>query len=187
VLCALPDTKLLIKCAAGEEPEIQASLRQKLQAQGIDPKRIDIQGLWTDQHHLGFYHQVDIVLDAYPFNAAVTALEALWMGVPSLSLTGPQTVSRTGISLMHQLDLVPLVLDSEDRVVKMAQVLCRDLDSLAAIRASLRQRMRTSSLMDARRYVQGLEAQLLGLWQEGAALNTGKSRHEAGDPTWARS
>ncbi len=171
VLRAVPDSRLLIKCAAGEEPEIQESLYKKMHCRGIDPERIGVQGLWSGQLHLAFYHQVDIALDAFPFHAAVTALEGLWMGVPILSFAGDQTVSRTGTSLMHQLDLAPLALKSEEQVTKMAQVLTRDLDSLAAIRATLRQRMMASSLMDRPRYARGLEEQLRILWDSAVAAH----------------
>lgn len=171
VLRAVPDSRLLIKCAAGEEPEIQESLHKKMCCRGIDPERIGVQGLWSGRLHLAFYQQVDIALDAFPFNAAVTALEGLWMGVPMLSLVGDQTVSRTGTSLMHQLDLAPLALKSEEQVIKMAQVLTRDLDSLAAIRATLRQRMMASSLGDIPRYVRGLEEQLRTLWNSAVAAH----------------
>ncbi len=164
VLNTLPESRLIIKCAGGQESTMQSHLHAVLADQGVDPQRVTVCGLWSNQSHLRFYHQIDLALDATPFNGGVTTLEGMWMGVPIVSLTGSLSVSRTGLSLLHQVGLSALAVDTPERFIKTAAVLAEDLPSLAKIRTSLRSRMASSVLCQADRYVTVLEQTLRSLW-----------------------
>ncbi len=132
--------RLLIKCGGGEKPPLQRYLVENLVRQGVEADRVTVCGLWSDQSHLDFYHQVDIALDTFPFNGGVATLEGLWMGVPIISRVGQQTVTRTGLSILHQLGLQALALETDEQFVKMAAVLASDWTSLAKMRAEMRAR-----------------------------------------------
>ena len=130
-------------------------------------------GLLPLDQHLELYHQVDIALDTYPFNGCVTSLEGLWMGVPVISLVGQVTVSRVGLTLLTQLGLEAFAAHSPDQYIKKAVALASDLQSLAKIRASLRQRMLASNLCNPACHARELEAAYRTMWRDYCSARTG--------------
>ena len=99
--------------------------------------------------YLEYYHRFDLVLDTFPYNGHTTNLDALWMGVPVVTLAG-QRVSRGGLSILGNLGLPELAAHNEDEFVSVATRLARDLPrKLAELRKTLRARMQASVLMDA--------------------------------------
>jgi predicted O-linked N-acetylglucosamine transferase (SPINDLY family) len=111
------------------------------------------------------YHRVDIVLDTFPYNGHTTSLDALWMGVPVVSLAGKAPVSRAGLSQLTNLGLPELVAHSEEDYVRIAAELAGDLPRLAHLRSTLRERMENSVLMDAPRFARNVEAAYRKMWQ----------------------
>jgi predicted O-linked N-acetylglucosamine transferase (SPINDLY family) len=110
------------------------------------------------------YHRLDIVLDTAPYNGHTTSLDALWMGVPVVSLAGKTPVSRAGLSQLTNLGLPELVASSETEYVNIAEALARDLARLAELRSTLRDRMKTSVLMDAPRFTGQIEQAYREMW-----------------------
>jgi predicted O-linked N-acetylglucosamine transferase (SPINDLY family) len=104
------------------------------------------------------YQRIDIVLDTFPYNGHTTSLDALWMGVPVVSLCGERPVSRAGLSQLSNLGLSGLVAHSEDEYVDLATRLANDLPRLKDLRANLRQRLEKSVLMDGPRFARQIEA-----------------------------
>jgi predicted O-linked N-acetylglucosamine transferase (SPINDLY family) len=117
------------------------------------------------RQYLEWHSRVDIILDTFPYNGHTTSLDALWMGVPVVSLAGEHAVSRAGFSQLSNLGLEELVAFSEDDYVNIATGLARDLPRLTAWRATLRARMEASRLMDAPRFARDIEAAYREMWR----------------------
>jgi predicted O-linked N-acetylglucosamine transferase (SPINDLY family) len=109
------------------------------------------------------------VLDPFPYNGHTTSLDALWMGVPVVSLAGKTRVSRGGLSILSNLGLPELVAVTEEEYVEIATRLANDLPRLAAWRATLRPRMEASVLMDAPRFARQIEAAYRARWRQWCA------------------
>ncbi|MEA2754455.1 MAG: hypothetical protein QOJ54_744, partial [Aliidongia sp.] len=115
--------------------------------------------------HLARYHELDLALDPFPYNGTTTTCEALWMGVPVLTLTGSTHAGRVGTSLLTRLGLDSLVTTDEAGYVAAAVRLAADLSSLASLRAGLRMRLTRSSLCDAGGFAREIETAYRRMWQ----------------------
>ncbi|MHC4435490.1 MAG: O-linked N-acetylglucosamine transferase family protein, partial [Planctomycetota bacterium] len=113
------------------------------------------------------YNRVDIALDTYPYTGCLTTLEAMWMGVPVITLVGDRSayfLSRAGASMLTRIGLESLAVSSPAEYVAMASALSHDLNALAAMRSSMRQRIATSTLCDAKAYARAVEAAYRKMW-----------------------
>lgn len=167
ILDALPASRLFLKSRAlGEPTPAAARLRAFFAAQGIDPARIAIAPYAaTSTDHLALYRQVDIGLDPFPYNGTTTTCEALWMGVPVVTMTGQTHAGRVGASLLTRVGLPELVTDTPDAYVRQALSLARDLPALADLRASLRARVACSPLVSAPTVAREIEAAYRAMWR----------------------
>jgi predicted O-linked N-acetylglucosamine transferase (SPINDLY family) len=114
---------------------------------------------------LELYHQLDIVLDTFPYNGHTTSLDALWMGSPVVSLAGERPVSRGGLSQLSNLGLSQWVAHTEDEYINIAVELAHDLPRLEELRKTLRARMERSVLMDAPHFARSIEAAYRAMWR----------------------
>ena len=163
ILCALPEAQLLM--AAIPAGEAQSRIAAEFSRHGVDPGRVRMLGRLEQPSFWAIHREIDIALDSYPCQGGTTTCETLWLGVPVLTLVGDAFVSRVGLSLLSTLGLQELAARSEDEFVALAVGLAGDPGPLAALRGSLRQRMRRSALMDGARFAGELEALYLGAWQ----------------------
>jgi predicted O-linked N-acetylglucosamine transferase (SPINDLY family) len=122
---------------------------------------------------LNCYNSIDIGLDPFPYNGTTTTCDALWMGVPVITLAGVSHVGRVGVSQMSNLGLQELIAKDTNDYVEKAAELANDVPRLTALRGGLRERVRTSPLMDAPRFTKNLEAAYHNMWN--AYLSTQKS------------
>ena len=148
----------------------KASIRDRLferfSAWGIGQDRVTFSvRLDKFTEYLGRYREVDIALDPFPFNGATTTFQALWMGVPVVSLAGNTFISRTAGSILHHLDLGELVVDTPEAYVACARDLAGDVAQLKTFRTSLRDRITTSPLCDAPTYASNVEAAYRDMWR----------------------
>lgn len=149
VLEAVPGSRLLMKCSPLADLEVCIRITEEFRAAGTAADRIVLRpGDASPADHLAHYGQVDIALDTFPYNGTTTTCEALWMGVPVLSLAGSRHASRTGVSLLTNCGLKNLVALSPEEYLALAQSLARDTEGLAQLRAGLRDRMARSPLTD---------------------------------------
>jgi predicted O-linked N-acetylglucosamine transferase (SPINDLY family) len=137
-----------------------------LEAEGIQAGRVEFVVRQPRRDYLDLYHHLDIALDTFPYNGHTTSLDALWMGVPVVSLAGRAPVSRAGLSQLTNLGLPELVARSEAGYVSIATDLAGNLPRLAQLRATLRARMQASPLMDAPRFARNIEAAYRSMWQD---------------------
>jgi len=115
------------------------------------------------------YHDIDIALDPFPFCGGMTSLDALWMGVPVVTLPQEMIAGRQTAALLANLGLEELIATDEARYVDIAVALAKDLPRLAALRAGLRERFRASALADTERFTRDLERAYREMWRSWAS------------------
>ncbi len=166
ILAAAPDSRLLLKDRAFDRPAAAAAMRQRCADAGIASERVGLIG-WTATRdaHLAAYGQVDLALDPFPYNGTITTCDALWMGVPVLTMPGDRHAARVGASLLRAAGLTPFIADGPDDYVARAVAIAGDRTRLALVRSSMRERLKGSILCDGRRFVADLEAVYRRLWR----------------------
>jgi predicted O-linked N-acetylglucosamine transferase (SPINDLY family) len=166
ILEAVPHSRLLLK-SAGSDPVAYERVTGMFDAAGLDRERWEIIEIVPDKtEHFRHYNRVDIALDPFPYQGTTTTVEALWMGVPVLSLVGDRFIARVGESILQTVGLSEWIGSDRDDYVRKAVDYAADLPRLAALRASLRTQLLASPLCDAPRFARNLEAALRGMWQE---------------------
>lgn len=160
ILQRLPSARLRIQSTQLGNNDEKSRLAKRLAALGIDPGRIELHGRTTRAAYLAAHADVDIVLDTFPYPGGTTTCEALWMGVPTITLAADRLIARQGAGLMHAANLGDWVVDDIDAYVQQAVQRAGDLPALARLRASLRGHMSASPLCDARLFAQHLTGAL---------------------------
>jgi predicted O-linked N-acetylglucosamine transferase (SPINDLY family) len=141
-------------------------MREQFGHLGIGAERLELSGPEESfTAHLAGYGAVDIALDVFPYNGAATTCEALWMGVPVVTLAGPTHVSRVGASILGCVGIPELVADSREAYLQKALGLARDPERLAALRTGMRKRLQASPLLDATGFARSLENAYLDVWE----------------------
>jgi protein O-GlcNAc transferase len=115
--------------------------------------------------YLARYNEVDVVLDSFPYPGVTTTCEALWMGVPTITLAGDALLSRQGAGVISAAGLPDWVADSVEDYIDKAVALAGDVNKLAALRAGLRKQTSASPLFDAKRFARNFEDAMWGMWQ----------------------
>lgn len=166
VLLAVPRSRLLLKAECLSDPQTKQMVHAEFAAHSVDPSRIVTTGREPSfQKHLLIYQKVDIALDTFPYNGTTTTCEALWMGVPVISLAGRAHVSRVGASLLHRVGLGGLVAQNADQFVEIAVRLAGSFEQRQGVSSTqLRRRMEKSGLMNAQSFVTDLEAAYREMW-----------------------
>lgn len=150
VLHAIPNARLLLKTMALADEAVKAHTLARFAAQGIHADRLELMGWATEvKNHLELYHRVDVALDPFPYNGVTTTCEALWMGVPVVSLVGQTICSRQGHTLLSAVGLPELACHNGDELVQRCMALVSDMHALSELRSQLRNRMAGSPLCDA--------------------------------------
>jgi predicted O-linked N-acetylglucosamine transferase (SPINDLY family) len=160
----VPASRLLLHAVGGAKG--QPSLMARLSDCGLPDGRVEVLGYTSYAAYLTHYHQVDIALDPFPYNGGTTSLDALYMGVPVVTLAGTRPVGRAGVTILSHLGLPELIARTPGKYVETAARLAGDLDALASMRTGLRARLRTSPLMDAVGHTRRLEALYRQMWGE---------------------
>ncbi|MCB1956413.1 MAG: hypothetical protein KDG55_12100 [Rhodocyclaceae bacterium] len=163
VLEGLPGSRFQLRCRSFTDPAAVARTADKIAALGGDPARFDLLPWGAQGDFLAHYGGIDIALNTYPFHQATNLCDALWMGVPTLSLTGERHCSRMADSLCRAAGLEGWCLPSEDAWVEAALALASDRQRLAALRAGLRATVCASALADGKGFAARLTEALRGL------------------------
>lgn len=166
ILHRLPDSRLLLKSRALADPQVRAEKLSAFRAKGIADERITLVGHTSGVYgHLATYGQMDIGLDPFPYNGTTTTCEALWMGVPVITLAGDRHAARVGSTLLCSVNLESLVASDLDDYIRRALAMASDLDRLAKLRSILRKRLQHASLCDAMSFGRNFGAALRQMWQ----------------------
>ena len=166
----VPGSRLLIKHRGLSYAPIRAAYETRLLRDGVDPVRVELMGFIADGGgHLAAYNKIDVALDSFPYCGTTTTAEALWMGVPVVTLAGAAHHARVGASMLTRAGLPELVAQDKDAYLAIAADLAGDTQHLAALRAGLRARVAASPLRDAAGLTREFEAALLRLHAGAAA------------------
>jgi predicted O-linked N-acetylglucosamine transferase (SPINDLY family) len=165
ILHAVPNSRLLLKNHQLSDTFIRHTIQQHFAELGILPERLLLESNATQADRLTAYQRVDIVLDSFPHNGTQHSIEALWMGVPVLSRVGDRMIARCGESILANMELTAwLANDDTDYVAKAIQF-AGDIEQLSALRASLRQQLLDSPLLDSAGFARNFEAALWSMYQ----------------------
>jgi predicted O-linked N-acetylglucosamine transferase (SPINDLY family) len=166
VLAAVPGSRLLLKSNFVFDAAAHRRHLERFAAAGIDPARITILPYMPDDHaHLAAYAEVDVALDPFPYNGTTTTCEALWMGVPVVTLRGDRHAARVGTSLLTRVGLAALIADDEAGYVARAADLAAAPERLAQLRAGLRAQVAASKLCDAAGFARDVEDAYRAMWR----------------------
>lgn len=167
LLGVVPGARLLLKNKSFRDSSTCERYYREFEEAGVPRDRLELVG-WVPSRadHVALYNRIDIALDTFPYNGTTTTCEALWMGVPVITLEGNRHAARVGVSLLTQVGLTELIAKTPEDYVHMAVELAKDLDRLAALRAGLRERMRSSPLCNARTFTRNLENAYREMWRK---------------------
>ncbi|MBF0159846.1 MAG: tetratricopeptide repeat protein [Magnetococcales bacterium] len=176
LLQAVGTARLLLRTPALTDETVRQRIHQFFSDQGIATERVELAGGGSHHQFLAGYGMIDIALDPFPYSGGLTTCEALWMGVPVITLSGERFCSRHSTSHLSQLDLRELITDSPQAYLEQAVALAQDDRRLLAYRRSLRDQMRASALGDHTRYVASLETALHQRWSAWCRHGMGRLR-----------
>lgn len=177
VLWALPDARLILKWRTFNDEAFRRQVTDAFVARGIAADRIELRGPSFHADLLNEYADIDIALDPFPFTGGLTSCEALWMGVPVVTWPQSRVVSRQTHAFLRQIGLPELSASDAEDYVLIAVELANDRARLAQLRASLRDRMRASALMDVAGFTRNLEDTLIDLYRRLEAEERQKAMH----------
>jgi protein O-GlcNAc transferase len=155
VLSAVPHSRLHLHTLHGPHRDRVLGF---FQDGGVSADRVRFIDPVPLAEYFALYHDVDVALDPFPYAGGTTTLDAAYMGVPTVTFAGDTAVGRGGVSINSNLGLHDLITHAPGDYVRVAASLANDRPRLADLRATLRQRMGGSPLMDAPRFVRHLEA-----------------------------
>lgn len=165
LLAGVPGARLVLKARGMEDGAVRAMLGDAFKARGIETGRVEILPPTPGTpEHLALYGRIDVALDTFPYNGTTTTVEALWMGVPVVTFAGASHAGRVGASLLAAVGLPDLVAPDLDGYCTLAAALVRDRARLSELRATLRERVRTSQLCDGAGLARSVERALRALW-----------------------
>jgi protein O-GlcNAc transferase len=166
LLARLPEARLLLKGRPFADAATRALFLPRLGERGVPPERLELVAwLSTEAAHLGLYNRVGIALDPFPYNGTTATCEALWMGVPVVTLRGDSHRSRVGASLLTQVGLTDWIAGSIAEYLDIAATLAADRDRLIDLRRSLRPRVAASPLCDGPAFARKIEVAYRTMWQ----------------------
>jgi protein O-GlcNAc transferase len=166
IFLALPEARLRLQSSQMNCLTARESLQHRLAQAGIMPERIIMEGHVSREDYLAAYANVDIILDTFPYPGGTTTCEALWMGVPTLTLAGGTLLARQGVSMLTCAGLEDWIASDEDNYVIRALFHATDINRLAQLRSGLRQKVLASPLFNAPRFALHLEDALQRMWQQ---------------------
>lgn len=162
ILRAAPSAELVILDVPEKDRQ---PLLDRFTGHDIDVSRITVRERLSLEEYYRTIGNIDIALDTFPYNGATTTLDTLWMGAPVVAFPGERGISRGSYSILSSVPLPELIARTSEEYVEINLRLARDPAWRNALRASLRQRLAASSLMDAGRFVADLEAGYRQMWR----------------------
>jgi len=179
LLDAVPDSRLLLKTKAFDDWATRDRYHMMFARRGLSADRVELLGHVDGiGGHLDLYGEVDIALDPFPYSGGTTTLEALWMGLPVISLAGDRSSARHGVSVLNTIGLPELVARTEEAYIRAARELAADAERRAELRDGLRRRLAGSALCDGQRFARNMEAAYRAAWRDWCGRGP---RHQGAD------
>jgi protein O-GlcNAc transferase len=170
LLARVPEARLLLKGSGLGNPAVRSRYAERMLAMNVDPSRVELlDRTASTRDHLALYGTVDVALDSFPYHGTTTTCEALWMGVPVVSLRGDRHVSRVGASLLGAVGHPEWIARDPEDYVRVAAALASDPGRLAGIRSSLRGDLERSTLLDHPGQAERFGRALRDCWEKSCA------------------
>lgn len=169
ILGRLPSARLVLKTHQFSDPATAGRVHAAFVACGIAPARVELRGSSGHRAFLREYNDIDIVLDPFPYSGGLTTCEAIWMGVPTVTMPGEIFASRHSLSHLSNVGLGDWAAPDIEGYVALALEKAAELEALAALRAGLRARAKASPLCDAPRFGRSLGGALTHAWHDWCA------------------
>lgn len=166
ILKRIPNARLLLKAKQFNDDAMLAQMRTRFAAHGITDTQLLLEGPASRVDYFNAYNRIDINLDPFPYPGGTTSVEALWMGVPVLTLRGNRMLSHAGENIMTNLGLPEWIAVDEVDYANKAVAFAADLATLSVLRGSLRQRALTSPMFDAPRFARHFETAVWDMWRQ---------------------
>lgn len=165
ILTLVENSRLVLKTRQLSDTVVKKRIADLFEQSGISPERFELHG-WASSsvEHMTLYNEVDIALDPFPYNGTTTTMDALWMGVPTITLRGSRHAGRVGASIMTHMRLQEFIADNREQYLAIAQSLSSDVGHLSAIRSDLRQRMIASVFCDNENFTTRLLSAFNDMW-----------------------
>jgi len=166
ILKQIPNSKLVLKSRTLADPATKERFQSAFNKQGLSPERVE---LWdfipSKSGHLGAYNQIDIALDPFPYNGTTTTCEALYMGVPVITLLGDRHSSRVSASILQSINHPELFGETKKQYLQTCRDLSKTPEKLREIRSSLRSEILNSPLCDKQRFAGDMEDLYRSIWK----------------------
>ena len=167
ILNRVPNSSLLMKTRYLDASEIQSNLLAQFTENGVKDNQINFDGYARSYvEHLSRYDDIDIMLDAFPYNGTTITCESLWMGVPVVTLAGDRHLSRIGLSINTNAGLSELVGENESDYIRIATELARDKKRLYEYNKTLRDHFLASKVCDAKEFTKNIEIVYQKIYQK---------------------
>jgi len=165
ILKSVPESRLILKSHSFTDQETCRYAMEMFNREGIGAGRIELLPPEASiREHLDLYRRVDIALDTHPYHGTTTTCEALWMGVPVVTLAGNCHASRVGVSLLSNIGLQELIAKTRDEYITIVINLANDLKRLELLRKDLRGRMMNSPFCDIKKFIVNVENMYRKIW-----------------------
>lgn len=161
-----PNSKLMFKCAQLKDGLNKLELLERLASFDIHEEQLILEASGSYTEYFYSYHKVDIVLDTFPYPGGTTTCEALWMGVPTLTLAGETVLQKQGYAMLYNAGLADWVCFDSTEYIQKAITFAHNIPYLAALRQRLRAQVKCSPLMDSTRFAKHFETALWDMWQK---------------------
>lgn len=165
LLQVIPDARIVLKSKQFKDEMVTDDFLRKFSSHGVAAERIELRHNSSYSDMLAEYGDIDLALDTFPYNGGATTCEALWMGVPVVTLECGTPISRQSKAFLHTIGYPEWVASTADEYIETIQCLTSDVGALQLIRAGLRQRMADSPLCNAKTFTEHLEVAYRRMWQ----------------------
>jgi predicted O-linked N-acetylglucosamine transferase (SPINDLY family) len=164
VINGTPGSRLFIKAQVAGEVAQRRQLVERLAAFGIDEDVLMLEDYGSRKEYFAAYHRVDIALDPFPYPGGTTTAEALWMGIPVLTMEGKSFLARQGSGLLTNAGLTDWIATDVDDYVNKSIEMASDIERLASLRRGLREKVLASPIFDPDQFARNFETALRGMW-----------------------
>jgi predicted O-linked N-acetylglucosamine transferase (SPINDLY family) len=171
ILREIPDSRLVLKNRNLAFDNVQQHFLNAFHKEGVAADRVEMRGGSAHKQVLGEYGDIDIALDTFPYNGGATTCDALWMGVPVITLEGDRMISRQTMSILSSIGLTDFIADNKDSYVDIAVEWSDKINQLAEIRKKLRGLLASSPVCDAGKFTSDLEDIYRKIWKTWCAQN----------------
>lgn len=166
VLHAVPDSRLFLKAKGLADVGLRRKIMERYAMHGIGSERLIFESASSRREYFLAYHRVDIALDPFPYAGGATTADALWMGVPVLTLRGDRFIGHQGETILSNVGLSEWIASNKDDYVNKAAVSGANLITLVEQRSHLRTQLLISPMCDASRFARNFENALRRMWEQ---------------------